>query len=353
MRMPKPFHRKQTDSWYIELQPGKQERLLVDGAPIKGKGEKARQRAQAAYRTILEGRGLNASSSDSTTLHELVDSYLEWFKTHRSEYAHSLIKTWVLGPLRDAVSPTFLASNLTYRTVEKVVCTKRVKSPTTIHRRIGYIIGMYNWGMKPGRRLVTANPIEGIERPQPRNREAFIPPARFAELLELVKTLGQDFEDYVTVAFSSGARPQEMRMFEPCHFNAAERRFEYTTKGKRKGEEDRRRIVQLPNAAFDVVERRVEACPDGKIFRNSHGGPWTKDAIKLRFASLKIKFGMDGLCATVLRHSFAHYRLTQGQDPVIVATLMGHKDTRQIMQTYGHLIKSDFMNDQANEFSPV
>ena len=58
---------------------------------------------------------------------------------------------------------------------------------------------------------------------------------------------------------------------------------------------------------------------------------------------------MPKLCATVLRHSFAHYRLSEGQDALTVAKLMGHVDTRMIATRYGHLDSNvEFMQAEAN-----
>jgi integrase len=64
--------------------------------------------------------------------------------------------------------------------------------------------------------------------------------------------------------------------------------------------------------------------------------------------------GMPGLTATTLRHSYAHHRLTIGQDALTVAKLMGHVDTRMLSTRYGHLdANADYMRNAANAAGPV
>ena len=46
---------------------------------------------------------------------------------------------------------------------------------------------------------------------------------------------------------------------------------------------------------------------------------------------------MPKLCATTLRHSWAHHRLESGQDSLIVSKLMGHVDGRMLATRYGHI----------------
>ena len=96
--------------------------------------------------------------------------------------------------------------------------------------------------------------------------------------------------------------------------------------------------------------RLVEQYPEGKLFRNRRGVPWNRNSIRCRFRRLKRELNMPNLTATTLRHSYAHHRLTSGQDALTVAKLMGHVDTRMIATRYGHLeANSDYMQEAANQ----
>ena len=59
---------------------------------------------------------------------------------------------------------------------------------------------------------------------------------------------------------------------------------------------------------------------------------------------------MPGLVATTLRHSFAHHRLTSGQDSLTVSKLLGHVDSRMLSSRYSHLeANAEYMSAAANQ----
>jgi integrase len=107
--------------------------------------------------------------------------------------------------------------------------------------------------------------------------------------------------------------------------------------------------VYLPDEALAIVKRLAKQYPEGKLFRNSDGIPWNHDSINCRFRRLKDRLKLPALTATMMRHSFAHYRLTSGQDALTVSKLMGHVDTRMLSTRYGHLDQNEgFMSAAAN-----
>jgi integrase len=106
----------------------------------------------------------------------------------------------------------------------------------------------------------------------------------------------------------------------------------------------------LDAVSRDIVEGLIRKFPTGPIFRNSQGRPWTEDALRGRFRRLKKKLGMPESCAYSLRHSYAHWALTNGADShIIVAKLLGHVDGRMFDTRYGHVDKNaQFMIDSVN-----
>ena len=116
------------------------------------------------------------------------------------------------------------------------------------------------------------------------------------------------------------------------------------SKGKR-----RQRVIYLDAVSRDVVQRLIRKFPTGAIFRNSQGKPWTEDALGGRFRRLKKKLGMPDLCAYSLRHSYAHWALTNGVDSHILSKLLGHVDGRMLHTRYGHVDRNvEFMIDCVN-----
>jgi site-specific recombinase XerD len=76
--------------------------------------------------------------------------------------------------------------------------------------------------------------------------------------------------------------------------------------------------------------------PEGRMFRNTKGRPWTKDAVNCRFERLKEKLGTR-YCLYLFRHSFATRMLESGLDGLTVALLLGHANPAMLSTTYQHL----------------
>jgi integrase len=221
--------------------------------------------------------------------------------------------------------------------------TTSIKSPSTENQRITFLSGIYRWGIKEG--LITQNPLANMEKPTPRVRQTFVPPERFEELLTYANN--GNFRDYLIVQLESGARTQDMLRFEAAHLQG--NKFVLLIEDS-KGNK-RSNVIYLPARALEIVIRLAEKHPEGNLFRNSRGRPWTKNAINCAMRLLKKKMKMPGLCATVLRHSYAHWRLTQGQDALTVSKLLNHVDTRMLARRYGHLEGSAFLEAKANEIA--
>ena len=85
------------------------------------------------------------------------------------------------------------------------------------------------------------------------------------------------------------------------------------------------RIVDLTEKSLEITERLVLTYPQGPIFRNTRGRPWTTDAVNCRFTMLKRKLG-NRYCLYVFRHTWMNRLLTKGVDSLTVAILAGHAD---------------------------
>jgi integrase len=327
MRIPKPWLRKSNKTWYVQIN-GQQIAL--------GTGKTA---AFDKYAEIMRERNLGRSVN-RCSVHDIVTAYWQWFQANRATTTCETAKI-ILDSFQGFVPKGLKAVELRPFHIESWLKTTRVKSPSTVNHRITFLIGMMNWARRFG--YIDANPIDNMDKPSPRIRQDFIPPDRFRELIGHAKK--QPFRDFLTVMLDSGARTEEMFKFEAKHFDAKSRRLVLPiidSKGKRKS-----RVVYLPDDAFAIVKRLARQYPEGKLFRNTRGAAWTKDSINCQFRRMKRLMKMPGLCATVLRHSFAHYRLTMGQDSLTVSKLMGHADGRMLARRYGHLEGSDYLQNAA------
>jgi integrase len=333
MKNPEPFWRESKKAWYIQL--GNSQRSL-------GKDKKAAiAKANKLLREHLLAQGI--TPTNGCTLHELVDEYAQFIQKNRAP-SHYNVKQYFLRDIKVAFPATLPAEKIAPIKVENFInAMEGVKSPTTKREYIGWFIGIYNWGRRYG--MVAVNPLQDMERPAARVRQDFIPADRFAELFDVIPH--QTARDFILVMLESGCRTQEMFKATAKNFDGEKFTFIiHDSKGRK-----RSRVVFLPERAREVVARLAAETPKGPIFLNSEGTPWNKNSINCLMIRLKKKFDMPTLCATTLRHSYAHWRLISGQDSLTVAKLMGHVDTRMLARRYGHVEGSSFLAAKANEIT--
>jgi integrase len=154
------------------------------------------------------------------------------------------------------------------------------------------------------------------------------------------------------------------------------------------------RAVYLTETAAAITAKLAARYPSGRLFRNSSGRPWTKDALSCAFDRLQVRMGKaemkrrgfvldevrvarhaatlrkqrtakgavrektqaELLCEArrkltqrksrefapryllyALRHSWATNALLRGLDSLTVAILMGHRDPSTLARVYQHL----------------
>lgn len=278
------------------------------------------------------------------TVRQVLDAYWAWAQSNLAAETCKSRKR-ALKTFGESVPRSLKVTDVRAYHVQKWIDdNQRIKSPTTASDRITLIKGVMNWAVTMG--YIDTNPIAEMPKPARAVRQEFLPPDTWQKVLDLATD--QEFLDFLTFMLVTGARVQEMSKFEAKHLDGS--RFVLPiaqSKGRKKS-----RVVYLPPEALAIVERLVERYPEGKLFRNRRGDPWNRNSVRCRFRRLKRELDMPDLTATTLRHSYAHHRLTSGQDALTVAKLMGHVDTRMVATRYGHLdSNSDYMQQAANQIS--
>jgi integrase/recombinase XerC len=110
-----------------------------------------------------------------------------------------------------------------------------------------------------------------------------------------------------------------------------------------KGRRKERRVL-LDNVVLAILKPLVLKFPDGPILRNTHGRPWTKDAINCRFTRLKAELSYR-VTAYAMRHTFINEALRNGAAECAIAEVVGHEDKTMIQKVYGHpALHQDLLN---------
>jgi integrase len=246
----------------------------------------------------------------------------------------------------------------------------------------------FTWAERQG--YVDRNPVANLEVPGGQRREVYVSPEELTILLAFVRD--SSFADLLTVAYETGCRPQELLRVETRHVDLARSRWVFPpSEAKVKSGP---RVVYLSESACNISRRLMAAHPEGPLFRNSRGRPWTKDSVGCAFDRLQVRMGVERMkvagedvtieavnkfipklkpCRTsggrivpktitdlrveakrklrqrrarkfapryslyALRHSFATNALQRGVDSLTVAILLGHRDASMLARVYQHL----------------
>ncbi|MFK7819505.1 MAG: tyrosine-type recombinase/integrase [Planctomycetaceae bacterium] len=316
-KFPKPWFRPARGLWYVTL----------DGRQLNlGPDEDA---AFEQYHSLMSAhRAGQLVLVRPETLVGVLDAFLDWTKRHRAIRTYEWYQDrlqWFLGTLKRPL----LAAELRPYHIQNWIDQKDCSDG---HKRGCVTAGMraINWARKMG--YVDVNPIEGMEKPSAGRREFVITENLFQQVMQLAND--EPFRDLLTIAWETGARPQEILAAEARHVDLENKRWIFPrleSKGKK-----RERVVYLPQRSAEITFRLAAKWTSGRIFRNRKDRPWDRNNINCRFVRMKKHIDVK-LCLYNFRHSFATRMIESGVDAVVVAALMGHSDLSMLGRTYAHL----------------
>ncbi|MEM8669324.1 MAG: tyrosine-type recombinase/integrase [Planctomycetota bacterium] len=326
MRRPKPFFRKQTRTWYVQL--GKKQ---INLGPDEDK-------AWAKYHELMLDR--DEPTAAVTSVLALLDERLDWLNRRRKQSTYAKAKHY-LNSFARSIPAKLTVDKLSARHIAKWIEVNSGWNPNTLNDAISTVQAAFNWGVKHER--ILRNPVTYVpDKPARRRREVVFS----AEQWTLIRSEVSDcFGDLLDFLWETGCRPLEARSIEARHVDL-ENDLIHFPPSEAKGEL-RDRVIYLTELSRSIIEKRVHR--DGPLFVNRNGRPWTKDAIACRFKRLREKLGQP-MCAYAIRHSFATEGLKAGCDSLTLAQLMGHSDTTMISRTYAHLARNpEYLREQARK----
>lgn len=371
-RKPKPWFWKARRAWYVTID-GKRRHLAED-----------KQSAHDVFHELMATPRKREIRSDAVVC--LIDAFLEWCQKHRAPDTYE----WYRYRLQRFAEtyPDLTIGRLRPFHVQEWLDGMDGLSSGSQRNHCRAIKRVTRWALQQG--YVDQNPIAHLEQPRAGKREVVITQQQFDEILELVPN--RSFRDLLITTWDTGCRPQESLRVEARHVDLANSRWIFPG---REGKGGIPRTVYLNDRAAEITRRLALSHPEGKIFRNSSGGPWTTDSVNCAFIRLQIKMGTNliqrrgieveegevkrlvaslkrersvrgvtvvksekelareacrklrnrlacerapKLSLYALRHSWATHALERGLDALTVAVLMGHRDPSTLAKVYQHLV---------------
>ncbi len=314
----------------------------------------------------------------------VIDEFLDWTQKNREDRSYRWYRDHLQSFL-DSITPKSIAvSEIKPEHVERWLDSHAWRD--SVRRgAITAVLRAFNWAEKRGR--IDRNPLRGrIEKPPAGKREQVISPAEYKQILKIVTG---PFRDLLVTVWETGCRPQEVTRVEARHVEFSESRWVFPvkeSKGKKK-----KRVVWLTPGVLAIVKRLVGKNPEGPLYRNSDGDPWTPSALNCAFLRLQVELGKRSgkplavskaaiaakarviqksrerrnkppipesklqffakkslvdiaarklapkYCLYAFRHSYITNGLKKGVDPLTMANLVGHVDLKMIHSVYSHV----------------
>jgi integrase len=213
------------------------------------------------------------------------------------------------------------------------------------------------------RHLIRVDPVIAVRSlPEP---DVEIDPFSPAEITAFLAACPRWWRPYFTVAFWTGARPNEMAALKVTNVDDAAGRFRICAgrsmgvEGTPKTKSSIRDVDMIPVVAKAIATQRAQVA--ARRLKLGVGAPEPgKDYLflgpSLGFVAInrlreKIWYGtleqakLRRRTMYQTRHSFASNALAAGEDPAWIARMMGHKDTTILFKVYARFIRNRTRRD--------
>lgn len=207
---------------------------------------------------------------------------------------------------------------------------------------------LFRWAEDAG--LIVASPVARVRKP-PAGRRTRVLDRR--EQLQALRRANRPFRYFLLALRESIARPQEVRELRWSELVQLPSGMLYACQAEFKGRRRRSnpnatRVIPISPRLQRLLERlrRRRSSPEGCIFVNTRGLPWTGNAVRIAMATLRIDAKLAGgeervVCYT-WRHTAATAATIRGLPDRVLADLMGHTTTRTTAR-YQHLKAEDLL----------
>jgi integrase len=316
-RQPKPWFRAERNAWFAQVN-GKQRKLA------EGKDNKALAQKEL-YRLLATES--EAQARDDLTVAEACDLFLEHSKAVHADGTY-IVNMYRLQVVCDEFGKTPLRNLKPASLLQWLARSERGKRASSSTRR-GWLTALrqaIKWCMTNGH-YGGGDPLLGLKMPKMEHRDRTLTPDERQAVLD---ACGPEFRDLLVALGECGPRPHILMQMEAKDIDwgqgvatVVSKRQPYT--------------VMLTDRLARMLREKAESHPEGPLFRNTKGKPWTRTAVRCQFKRICDKLGIPIVTAYAFRHSFITDALERGINPAAVAALVNHKDLSMISKHYNHL----------------
>jgi integrase len=330
----KPYFRE-SDGWWVSR---------FHGAYVKlAKGRANEVQADKRFHELMALEAVNTplESAEATTA-SLCEQFLAWSHRENSpttyEFYRSFLQTFVdlYGTVRVRDLKPYHVTRWFEAHPSWNQSTRRC-ALTALKRPL-------NWAVEEG--YLADSPLKKVKKPPVLRRERVVTAGEHETITATVRD--DAFRTFLAAMRGTGCRPGEVAKVTAEQFDADEGTWTFR-RHKTVKKTNRPRVVYLTPALVELCRQLAARHPEGPLFRNSRGKPWSTNAIRCRFRRLRAKLKMGpGVVAYSYRHTFATEGLEAGVPIATMAELLGHVDTTMVSEHYGHLHeKADHLRDAA------
>lgn len=324
-RRSEPWFREERGQWYV-WHDGKQVKLAAD----KSEAFEKWHDLMALARVTTAG--------DKNPFKVVAEQFLDWISRNKKPKTYKTYKPH-LQAFCDVHGGVQLR-DLKAAHVDDVLKRHAGWGKSTQRGVMVCVMTALNWAVKQG--VAARNPLDGKLDIPPivsRGRDSVIPRADYEVM---VANANPRFQDFLIACRNTGTRPHIVAAVTAKHFHEAP--FPTWVMEEHKTQDTGEPlVVVLTPTMVALTKRLVAERPEGPLFLNNRGNPWTDTAWGKAMSGLRRKLKAAGVkldCSGIVygfRHSYATEMLKRGVPEAHVAQMLGHKSTAMLSKHYSHL----------------
>ncbi len=276
-------------------------------------------------------RNLHVVIPDNTTVGGLLDRY--------EEEVSPLHKSHKVEKYRSQTLRKYLGDKRVYALLPSVVCKyrdQRLKtvSPASLKRELVILRSVLNTAIKEWGINLQSNPVSMVSLPKIGNgRDRRLEAGEEEKLLSVTGELKR----IIIVALETGMRRGEILNIKRSHID-----FVRQTLLIPLTKTDTHRTIPLSSRAIEALREQLRGSENIIPIEETTLFSYTARGLSGAFLRLCRRYKLDNLHFHDLRHEATSRFFEKGLNPVEVATITGHKDTRMLMR-YTHLRAEDLV----------